>query len=156
MNADDRDDFAVEDDEDDEIEVMDFDSERGSDNEDSDNGDDPDSGDDDSASDDFKSDSDSEEDEEQAAEGGVTIERLHAKIKEAEEALKFGKRQLNEFQKQRKGATDMLATLKKTQSEAQREKNTICSLKRSKVWLLRATSRPLDTDSNARSTREAS
>ncbi|EMD41072.1 hypothetical protein CERSUDRAFT_63001 [Gelatoporia subvermispora B] len=117
---DDLDDFIV-DDEDDEIEVNDSDSENGSEKDESD-----------SDSDGSKSGSDSEgEDERAEEENEVTVDSLKAKIQEAQDVLKAGRMQLNAFRKQKKEAVDMLASLKKRQTEAQREKNAICSLRRS-------------------------
>ncbi|TFK55750.1 hypothetical protein OE88DRAFT_1804556 [Heliocybe sulcata] len=72
-----------------------------------------------------ESSSDSEEEEE------VTVESLKVNIKEASEAIKVGRQQLTEARKTRKEATDMLATLKKKQAEAQKEKNAFCARKRS-------------------------
>ncbi|CDO74067.1 hypothetical protein BN946_scf185043.g117 [Trametes cinnabarina] len=78
--------------------------------------------------------SDSERDEDQDVVENVvevTMESLKAKIEEVKQALKDGRVQLSEFRKQRKEASDTLATLKKRQNKAQREKNAFCSLKRS-------------------------
>lgn len=94
-----------------------------------DSGSDPDS-------DDSKSGSDSDDDGnggENEGEEGITVESLEAKITEAKDAIKAGRVQLSEFRKQRKEASDTLATLKKKQLKAQREKNAFCSLKRSEV-----------------------
>lgn len=92
-----------------------------------DSGSDPDS-------DDSKSGSDSDDDGnggENEGEEEITVESLEAKITEAKDAIKAGRVQLSEFRKQRKEASDTLATLKKKQLKAQREKNAFCSLKRS-------------------------
>ncbi|OCH93605.1 hypothetical protein OBBRIDRAFT_832536 [Obba rivulosa] len=124
MSVDDLDDFIVDDD-DDEIEVIDSASDMGSNKEDSDD-------EKDSDSDNSKSGSESDEDEDAEEEvDEVTVDSLKAKIQEAKDALKAGRMQLNEFRKERKDAIDTLATLKKRQTEAQREKNAICSLRRS-------------------------
>ncbi|KAI9063349.1 hypothetical protein FKP32DRAFT_1592405 [Trametes sanguinea] len=61
----------------------------------------------------------------------VTIDGLKAKIEEVKQAIKDGRVQLSEFRRQRKEASDALATLKKRQNKAQREKNAFCSLTRS-------------------------
>ncbi|OBZ77146.1 Nuclear GTPase SLIP-GC [Grifola frondosa] len=69
--------------------------------------------------------------EAESEEEEVTIDSLKAKIEDTRNAIKAGRVQLSEHRKQRKEASDMLATLKKKQVKAQREKNAFCSLKRS-------------------------
>ncbi|OBZ71962.1 Nuclear GTPase SLIP-GC [Grifola frondosa] len=71
--------------------------------------------------------------EAESEEEEVTIDSLKAKIEDTRNAIKAGRVQLSEHRKQRKEASDMLATLKKKQVKAQREKNAFCSLKRSEV-----------------------
>ncbi|KAJ8590321.1 hypothetical protein M405DRAFT_897528 [Rhizopogon salebrosus TDB-379] len=61
----------------------------------------------------------------------VTVEVLKTKIEDASEAIKVGREQLNEARKARKDAVDALSNLKKKETEAQRDKNAFCSLKRS-------------------------
>lgn len=124
MAVDDEDDFMV----DDELTFSDSDeddakSNAGSSSSGSDSGSE-------SGSDDEK---DAEEDGDGEMEEEVTVESLKAKIEELKQAIKDGRVQLSEFRKQRKEASDMLATLKKRQNKAQREKNAFCSLKRSEV-----------------------
>ncbi|KZT24461.1 hypothetical protein NEOLEDRAFT_1134832 [Neolentinus lepideus HHB14362 ss-1] len=72
------------------------------------------------------SDSGSDNEEEE-----VTVKSLKEKNKEAGEAIRVGRQQLSEARKTRKEANDMLATLKKRQAEAQKEKNALCARKRS-------------------------
>ena len=87
-----------------------------------------------SPSSDSESDSDAESDKgAMDVEDEVTPESLKAKIEEVKQAIKDGRAQLNIFRQQRKDASDMLASLKKRQSDAQRRKNAFCSLKRSEV-----------------------
>ncbi|OSC99144.1 hypothetical protein PYCCODRAFT_1446932 [Trametes coccinea BRFM310] len=76
------------------------------------------------------SEKDEDEDVDEEAEE-VTVDSLKAKIEEIKQAIKDGRAQLSEFRRQRKEASDALATLKKRQNKAQREKNAFCSLKRS-------------------------
>lgn len=82
------------------------------------------------------SESDDDDDEENEEEEEATIDGVKAKIQEAKEAIKEARSQLNEFRRLKKEANDTLATLKKRESKAQREKNAFCSAKRSEVCRL--------------------
>ncbi|KAI0049607.1 hypothetical protein FA95DRAFT_1556704 [Auriscalpium vulgare] len=75
--------------------------------------------------------SDSDEEEVEGEVEEVTIEALKAQIAEGKQAIKAGRERLNEVRKAKKEASDALATLKKKQLKAQRDKNGFCSLKRS-------------------------
>lgn len=131
---DDDDDFIVDDD--DELMFSDEDEDRASETGKGSDEDDSDRSDDDEDND--KESSDEEEE--------VTEESLKEKIEAAENDLKEGRVQLSEQRRLRKEAMDALATIKKRQVKAQREKNAFCSLKRSEASFLRCEGRPLITD----------
>ncbi|KZT72577.1 hypothetical protein DAEQUDRAFT_685625 [Daedalea quercina L-15889] len=120
--SDDDDDFI-----DDDSDSSESDSEKQSDKNDSDDegSDSSDSESSDKEDEDEENKIDAEEEEE------VTVEFLANKIQEGKDAIKAGRTQLSEYRKQKKEANDMLATLKKKQTKAQRDKNAFCSLKRS-------------------------
>lgn len=65
--------------------------------------------------------------------GPVTEDFLKAKIKEGKTAIKALRVKLTDTREMQKEASDKLATLKKSLTKAQREKNAFCSLERSKV-----------------------
>lgn len=119
--SDDDDDFIVDDDED--LTFSDTESSKGSD----DGGDEPA----DSEWDEVSNASKDDEDDEQAEEEEVTEESLRAKIDEYKEAIKQGRTDLSDFRRIRKEAADAIASLKKSEQKAQREKNAFCSKKRS-------------------------
>ena len=123
-------DFEEDDDDfiDDDSDSSDSESEKGSDE--SENEDD---GSDSSGSDASDKESDDEEDQTEAEDEEVTVASLVEKIKEAKDAIKAGRVQLNEHRRHKKEAHDKLATLKKKQTKVQRDKNAFCSLKRSEV-----------------------
>ncbi|GJE84682.1 nuclear GTPase SLIP-GC [Phanerochaete sordida] len=121
---DDDDDFIVDDDED--LAFSDTESEKGSE----DGGDGPADSEWDEASNASKDDND-EGDDEDKEEEEVTEEGLQAKIDEHKDAIKQGRTELSEFRRLRKEATDAIASLKKREHKAQREKNAFCSRKRS-------------------------
>lgn len=86
------------------------------------------------------SDSEAEKDEDEdmnksddEEEEPVTEESLKAKIKEAQELVTQFRAELSSCREQRKTAMDALATLKKREGKAQRQKNAFCSRKRSEV-----------------------
>ena len=58
---------------------------------------------------------------------------MEAKIEATKTLLKDNRVTLSELRQLRKDAADMLATLKKKEGKAQRDKNAFCSLKRSEV-----------------------
>ncbi|KAI0786384.1 hypothetical protein C8Q75DRAFT_771545 [Abortiporus biennis] len=122
----DEDDDLMDEDYEGELQFSDSETEKDSDKQDDD--DKSDSGSDTDKSDDDDDDDDDEEEEEDEE---VTEDSLKAKIEEAQNAIKEGRIQLSEFRRLRKEATDMIATIKKKQLKAQREKNAFCSLKRS-------------------------
>ncbi|KAH9951754.1 Dynamin family-domain-containing protein [Amylocystis lapponica] len=128
----DNDHMSVDDDDDDiddDLEFSDDDSDKQSVPEDEKDSSDNDS---DSESDSgSESDSDNENNDDDEEEEEVTAESLKVKIDETKEAIKAARVQLSDFRKQRKEASDMLASLKKKELKAQREKNAFCSLKRS-------------------------
>ena len=126
-----EDDFIVDDDDDEELTFSDDESEGGLGPEDSEF---------DEASDADKDEDDEEEEEEEENddEEEVTEESLKAKIAEVKEAITIGRTKLSEFRQQRKEAVDKLASLKKRESRAQREKNAFCSKKRSEVSFARS------------------
>lgn len=123
--SDDEDDFIVDDDEDEELTFSDDESviasEGGAGPEDSEF--------DENSGDEKDEDNDEEEEEE------VTEESLRVKIAEAQQAITEGRAQLSEYRRLRKEAVDSLATLKKREHKAQREKNAFCSKKRSEVCI---------------------
>lgn len=82
---------------------------------------------------DDEDDGEGEKEEEGEEEEEVTRESLEAKIKEHQDAIKEGRVMLSDFRRVRKEAMDAIASLKKRESKAQREKNAFCSLKRSEV-----------------------
>ncbi|KAJ7129761.1 hypothetical protein C8R44DRAFT_777600 [Mycena epipterygia] len=61
----------------------------------------------------------------------VTEDSLKLKITETKALVKDARQRQNDARKQRKEATDYLATLKKRATHAQKEKNAFCSLRRS-------------------------
>ncbi|CAL1702209.1 unnamed protein product [Somion occarium] len=121
VSDDEEDDFIVDDDE--ELDFSDSGSDKNSDSE-------SEKSDDSDADLDASSDKGEDDDDEEAQEE-VTQESLKAKIEELEEVIKEGRKNLSECRRLRKEASDELATLKKRESKAQREKNAFCSLKRS-------------------------
>ncbi|KIK36397.1 hypothetical protein CY34DRAFT_26339 [Suillus luteus UH-Slu-Lm8-n1] len=76
-------------------------------------------------------DSHGEGDTQDEPEEEVTVEVLQKKIGEADEAIKVGNEQLNNASKARNDAGDALNNLQKKVTNAQRDKNALCSLKRS-------------------------
>ncbi|KAH8118439.1 hypothetical protein DFH11DRAFT_1849817 [Phellopilus nigrolimitatus] len=79
-----------------------------------------------------KSDSDdSDNADSEAEEAPVTIDDVKTKIAEGKAGIKSARERLSEARKQRKEAVDMLSTLEKKKTKAQRDKNAFCSLKRS-------------------------
>ncbi|KII94798.1 hypothetical protein PLICRDRAFT_86263 [Plicaturopsis crispa FD-325 SS-3] len=120
--------FGGDDDEDmdDDVEVI------SDDDSDSEDGSDKDSDEEGSKSgSDSDSESDEGEDEEEEGEVEVTPDDLKAKIDDAKLTIKATREKLNEVRKQKKEAIDNLATLRKKEHKAQKEKNAFCSLKRS-------------------------
>lgn len=80
----------------------------------------------------FESDSELEDDE-LIEDGAVTVELLEQKVAETQEALKSGRKRLSDARKQKKEAGDRLSIIAKNITQAQKEKNGFCSLKRSDV-----------------------
>ena len=123
----DEDDFIVDDDEDEELTFSDDDdSVAASEGEGSE-------GPEDSEFDENSGDENSDDEDNEGKVEEVTVETLQAKIQETQEAITLGRTQLSEFRRLRKEAVDAIATLKKREQKAQREKNAFCSKKRSEV-----------------------
>lgn len=126
-------DSDFEDDDEDDDDFIDDDSDSSASEEESDGSESEDNNSDSSGSDASDKESNGEEDQMEVEDEEVTVESLEEKIKEAKEAIKAGRTQLSEYRKQKKGANDKLAALKKKQMKVQRDKNAFCSLKRSEV-----------------------
>ncbi|KAG6918940.1 hypothetical protein DXG01_010595 [Tephrocybe rancida] len=97
----------------------------------SDQGSEDEQSDDESKKSDAGSDSGSEEGVDQEDEEEATQESVKEKIKETKASIKSCRERLSEARKQKKDASDAIASLKKNIAKAQREKNAFCSLKRS-------------------------
>ncbi|KAF8193876.1 hypothetical protein K438DRAFT_826817 [Mycena galopus ATCC 62051] len=74
---------------------------------------------------------DSEDGDEIEEEEQVTEESIKHEIAEAKKLVDEARKRLNDPKKEKKQATDLLATLKKKATTAQKEKNAFCSRKRS-------------------------